>query len=77
MAVRKSYAVTGMTCEHCVAAVREEVGALPGVVGVDVDLVADAESTVAVVSDAPLDDRKVAVVLDEAGGYALAPRATR
>ena len=30
--------VTGMTCSHCVAAVQSEVGKLPGVFGVDVDL---------------------------------------
>jgi copper chaperone CopZ len=32
------YRVTGMTCAHCVASVREEVGEIPGVAGVDVDL---------------------------------------
>jgi copper chaperone len=32
--------VTGMTCEHCARAVREEVGALPGVGTVDVDVAA-------------------------------------
>jgi copper chaperone len=30
--------VSGMTCEHCVRAVSESVGALPGVDGVSVDL---------------------------------------
>jgi copper chaperone len=30
--------VTGMTCEHCVSAVQKEIGGLPGVTGVDVDL---------------------------------------
>ncbi|ART68775.1 cation-transporting ATPase [Mycobacterium dioxanotrophicus] len=30
--------VTGMTCGHCVSSVREEVGGIPGVTGVDVDL---------------------------------------
>ena len=32
------WTVTGMTCGHCVKAVTEEVAALPGVTGVDVDL---------------------------------------
>lgn len=32
------YLVTGMTCSHCVASVREEVGEIPGVIDVDVDL---------------------------------------
>jgi copper chaperone len=30
--------VEGMSCEHCVAAIKKAVGALPGVTGVDVDL---------------------------------------
>ena len=30
--------VTGMTCSHCVAAVQSEIGKLPGVSDVSVDL---------------------------------------
>ena len=30
--------VKGMTCGHCVSAVQQEIGALPGVTGVKVDL---------------------------------------
>jgi copper chaperone CopZ len=30
--------VVGMTCDHCVLSVREEVGAIPGIESVDVDL---------------------------------------
>ena len=33
-----TYAVAGMTCEHCVRSVTEEVSEVPGVTGVDVDL---------------------------------------
>jgi copper chaperone CopZ len=33
-----TYTVTGMSCAHCVAAVSEEVAAVAGVRGVDVDL---------------------------------------
>ena len=32
------YSVEGMTCGHCATAVAEEVGALPGVAAVDVEL---------------------------------------
>ena len=32
------FAVDGMTCEHCVRAVKQAVGALPGVDAVSVDL---------------------------------------
>jgi copper chaperone len=35
---RNTYAVTGMTCGHCAASVREELGELPGVRDVDVDV---------------------------------------
>ncbi len=33
-----TYPVTGMTCEHCAAAVTEEVAAVPGVSAVEVSL---------------------------------------
>ena len=33
-----SYTVTGMSCDHCVRAVTAEVGGLPGVTAVEVDL---------------------------------------
>jgi copper chaperone len=32
------YSVKGMTCEHCVLSVTEEVSEVPGVESVDVDL---------------------------------------
>jgi len=32
----RAWTVLGMNCEHCVAALREQVGALPGVTGVEV-----------------------------------------
>ena len=66
----ETYSVTGMTCEHCVHAVTEEVGALDGVTSVDVDLVAGGTSTVTVTSDAPVAHDAVAEAVDEAG-YAL------
>ena len=68
----RSYAVTGMTCSHCVAAVSEELSALPGVTGVNVDLVAGGISTVTVVSDTPVAPDQIAAALDEAGDYRLA-----
>jgi copper ion binding protein len=33
-----TYNVKGMTCQHCVATVAENVGELPGVSGVEVEL---------------------------------------
>jgi copper chaperone len=36
--IDRVYTVTGMTCDHCVLSVREEVSEIPGVTHVDVDL---------------------------------------
>lgn len=61
-------AVTGMTCGGCVSAVREEIGNIPGVSNVDVDL---ESGTVRIDSEQPIyqDDIKGAV---EEAGYRLA-----
>jgi copper chaperone CopZ len=67
-----TYAVTGLTCEHCVKAVTEEISALDGVREVQVDLVAGGTSTVNVTSEAALSEQAVAEALDEAGEYELA-----
>jgi copper chaperone len=66
----RSYGVSGMTCEHCVRAVTDELTALAGVRDVDIELVVGGTSTVRVVSDAPLADSAVRDAVDEAG-YAL------
>jgi copper chaperone len=67
MSETTTYTVTGMTCGHCVNAVSAEVGKLPGVSDVAVDL---AAGTVTVTSEAPLDSQAVRAAVDEAG-YAL------
>jgi copper chaperone len=64
----RTYAVTGMTCGHCVRAVTEEVGAIADVTDVQVDL---ATGDVTVRSARPLDDSEMAAALYEAG-YDLA-----
>ena len=71
--ISTSYAVTGMTCGHCVSAVREEIGRLPAVRDVAVDLVVGGESAVRVTSDAAVDDEAVRAAVDEAG-YRLVRR---
>jgi copper chaperone len=63
-----SYTVVGMTCGHCVSAVTEEVGQVPGVTGVDVDL---ASGGLTVTSDAPVDEGAVRAAVEEAG-YSVA-----
>ncbi|MGR6965174.1 heavy-metal-associated domain-containing protein [Geodermatophilus sp. URMC 61] len=59
-----SYTVVGMTCGHCVNAVTEEVGAVPGVTTVDVDL---ASGGLTVTSTEPVDDVAVRAAVEEAG----------
>jgi copper chaperone len=63
-----TYTVTGMTCEHCVRSVTEELGELPGVRSVDVTL---GTGAVTVTSEAPLDAAAVRGAVEEAG-YELA-----
>ncbi|ACY23681.1 Heavy metal transport/detoxification protein [Gordonia bronchialis DSM 43247] len=58
------YTVTGMTCGHCVASVREEIGEIPGVTGVDVTLDTGA---VRVTSDREIDRSQIAAAVAEAG----------
>jgi copper ion binding protein len=59
-----TYTVVGMTCGHCVSAVSDEVGEIPGVTAVEVDL---ASGRLTVTSDAPVDDDAVREAVDEAG----------
>jgi copper chaperone len=60
----QTYQVTGMTCGHCVSAVKQELGRLAGVRGVDVDL---ASGLVTVTSESELADDDVRAAVDEAG----------
>jgi len=59
-----TYTVSGMTCGHCVASVTEEVSAIDGVTGVEVDL---AAGKVTVTSAAPLAEADIRAAVDEAG----------
>jgi copper ion binding protein len=63
-----TYTVIGMTCQHCVASVTEEVSEIAGVTAVDVDL---ATGALQVTSDQPLPDEAVRGAVEEAG-YQLA-----
>jgi copper chaperone len=64
----ETYTVSGMTCAHCVSSVTEEVGELPGVSSVDVDL---ASGRLTIITDAPLGPERVRGAVEEAG-YSLA-----
>ena len=60
--------VSGMTCQHCVNAITEELSALNGVRSVDVTL---SSGLVTVGSDFELSRTEIATAVDEAG-YAIA-----
>jgi len=59
------YAVEGMTCRHCVAAVTEEVSHVPGAEHVEVDL---EHGSLTVRGDVSIADVRAAV---EEAGYSL------
>lgn len=56
--------VSGMTCNHCVAAVTEEVSKIGGVTSVDVDL---DSGKVEVTSDRDFDPAEIVTAVEEAG----------
>jgi len=64
----RTYTVTGMTCGHCVSSVTEEVGAVPGVTGVEVDLATGRLRVTA----GSVDDAAILAAVAEAG-YSAAP----
>jgi copper chaperone len=59
----RTYTVPAMHCEHCGRAVGEELGAVPGVEQVDVDL----QTKRVVVTGTRLDDRVLRDAIEEAG----------
>lgn len=59
-----TYTVKGMTCQHCVASVTEEVGEIAGVRNVEVDL---ETGRVTVASDEPIPAERIAAAVTEAG----------
>ncbi|MGW4060830.1 heavy-metal-associated domain-containing protein [Amycolatopsis sp. NPDC004747] len=60
----QTYTVAGMTCEHCVRSVTEEIGGIDGVTGVVVDL---PTGKVTVRSSTELDVADVRGAVKEAG----------
>jgi copper chaperone len=58
-----TYSVPAMHCGHCERAVKEELGAVPGVTGVDVDL----ETKLVTVTGESLDDGALRAAIEEAG----------
>jgi copper chaperone len=65
-----TYTVIGMTCDHCVRSVTEEVSQVPGVTDVAVDL---ATGGLTVTGPSGVDDTAVRAAVEEAG-YQVADR---
>jgi copper chaperone len=63
-----SYSVPGVSCAHCEAAIVEEVGRVPGVTAVEVDLKAKRVT----VTGTGLDEPAVRAAI-EAAGYDVEP----
>jgi copper chaperone len=61
-----TYTVTGMTCDHCVASVTEELTEIDGVTAVAVDLPTGAV-TVTSTTDIDIDDARIRAAVEEAG----------
>jgi copper chaperone len=68
MSQTADFTVTGMTCQHCVASVTEEVQEVEGVTDVAVDL---SSGRLTVTSEQPLSEADVRAAVEEAG-YQLA-----
>jgi copper chaperone len=64
MTTTETYDVVGMTCDHCVRSVTEEVSALDGVSEVEVDL---ASGKVHVTAREPITTEQVREAVTEAG----------
>ncbi|MFF1721515.1 heavy-metal-associated domain-containing protein [Streptomyces sviceus] len=60
---QKQYNVTGMSCEHCAASIREEVSEVPGVSEVVVDVAGKSVT----VHGTDLDDGCLRAAIVEAG----------
>ncbi|MER5324676.1 heavy-metal-associated domain-containing protein [Streptosporangium roseum] len=65
-----TYTVEGMTCGHCVSSVKEEVGGVPGVTGVEVDL---ATGLLTVDGEGPVDTAAIVAAVEEAGYGVVTP----
>jgi copper chaperone len=59
-----THTVSGMTCEHCVASVTEEISEITGVTDVVVDL---PTGRVVVTADRPVDEVQIRAAVEEAG----------
>ncbi|MGP9539821.1 heavy-metal-associated domain-containing protein [Brachybacterium sp. AOP43-C2-M15] len=70
-ATTAQFQVTGMTCGHCEMSVREEVGGIPGVQGVEVS---HETGVLRISAQQPVDEDAVLAAVAEAGYSAVRDR---
>ncbi|CAM4032555.1 cation transporter [Helcobacillus massiliensis] len=63
----QTYAVTGLTCGHCAAAITDEVSEITGVSNVNVDLNVGGESTLTFDAAEPVSADALREAIGEAG----------
>ena len=68
----KNINVDGMTCDHCVNAVTEEISKIPGVTEVKIDLHVGEISQVAINAGIEISYADIAAAVEEAG-YSIVP----
>jgi len=68
----KNIKVQGMTCDHCVNSVTDELNKISGVTGVNIALNTDAPTPVNIVADNDISDADIKAAVEEAG-YTIAP----
>ena len=66
--VTHEYQVTGMTCGHCEMSIREEVGQIAGVEGIEVNALT---GKLAVTGPDAVDDAQVLAAVEDAGYSAV------
>jgi copper chaperone len=72
---QKEVSISGMTCQHCVDAVTEELTSLAGVHHVSIDLVQGGVSTAVITSSLTLSDEEIGEAVAEAGYLVVANNA--
>jgi len=63
----KTINVDGMTCDHCVNAVTEEISKIPDVTEVNIDLHAGEISQVTITAGSEISDADIVAAVEEAG----------
>jgi copper chaperone CopZ len=67
--MQTQYVVSGITCQHCIDHVIEEITTLPGVQAVEVSL----DGAMTITTEAPLPLAAVMDAVAEAGDYTVVP----